>query len=450
MNKKSGTSKDAADKLVKGIKRKTRKQYSAEEKIRIVLAGLRGEESIAALCRREGISEGLYYTWSKEFLEAGKQRLAGDTARQATSPEVKALRSESAALKEVVADLTLENRLLKKKHDRGWGERGMRYPASEKLEIIRTVEASHLPARQTLAMLGIPRTTYYRWYDRWSEGGLDALEDTVPRPGSVWNRLPDEARADIIEFALEHEELTPRELAVKYTDEKRYFVSESSVYRILKAEDLVTAPAHIVMKAANEFRDKTTRPNELWQTDFTYLKVLGWGWFYLSTVLDDYSRYIISCKLCKTMKAEDVTATLDLALEASGCDCASVVAKPRLLSDNGASYIAGDLADYLNEKGMDHVRGAPYHPQTQGKIERWHQTMKNRVLLEHYFLPGELERQIGAFVEYYNNQRYHESLGNLTPADVYFGRAEQILKQREETKRKTMLTRRLRHQTEHA
>jgi transposase InsO family protein len=204
------------------------------------------------------------------------------------------------------------------------------------------------------------------------------------------------------------------------------------------------------MKAANEFRDKTTRPNELWQTDFTYLKVLGWGWFYLSTILDDYSRYIIAWKLCTAMKAEDVTDTLDLALEASGCDCATVVAKPRLLSDNGASYIAGDLADYLDEKGMDHVRGAPYHPQTQGKIERWHQTMKNRVLLEHYFLPGDLERQIGAFVEYYNNQRYHESLGNLTPADVYYGRAEQILKQREEIKRKTMLTRRLRHETETA
>jgi transposase len=210
----------------------------------------------------------------------------------------------------------------------------MRYAASEKLEIIRTVEASHLPARQTLATLGIPPTTYYRWYDRWSEGGLDALDDTAPHPGSVWNRLPDEIRADIIEFALEHEDLTPRELAVKYTDDKQYFVSESSVYRILKAEDLVTAPAHIVMKAANEFKDKTTRPNELWQTDFTYLKVLGWGWFYLSTILDDYSRHIIAWKLCTTMKAEDVTATLDLALEASGCDRATVVAKPRLLSDN--------------------------------------------------------------------------------------------------------------------
>jgi putative transposase len=322
----------------------------------------------------------------------------------------------------------------------------MRYPASEKLEIIRTVEASHLPTRQTLKMLGIPSSTYYDWYVRWSDGGFDALADRSPRPVSVWNRIPDKVREDVVDFALEHEELTPRELAVKYTDEKRYFVSESSVYRILSAEDLITAPAHVVIRAADEFRDKTSRPNELWQTDFTYLKVIGWGWFYLSTILDDYSRYIIAWKLCKTMKAADVTDTLELALVASGCDNAAVVQKPRLLSDNGSSYVAAELAEYLCAKGMDHVRGAPHHPQTQGKIERWHQTMKNRVLLENYFLPGDLERQIGAFVEHYNNHRYHESLANLTPADVYLGRGAKILKMREEIKKQTIRKRRLQHQ----
>ena len=322
----------------------------------------------------------------------------------------------------------------------------MRYPASEKLEIIRTVEASHLPVKQTLKMIGIPSSTYYDWYARWAEGGFDALADRSPRPKSVWNRIPDQIREDVVDFALEHEELTPRELAVKYTDEKRYFVSESSVYRILSAEDLITAPAHVVIRAADEFRDKTTRPNELWQTDFTYLKVIGWGWFYLSTILDDYSRYIIAWKLCTTMKAQDVTDTLDLALSASGCDQAAVVHKPRLLSDNGSSYVAADLADYLSDKGMDHVRGAPHHPQTQGKIERWHQTMKNRVLLENYFLPGDLEQQIGAFVDHYNNRRYQESLNNLTPADVYHGRGTKILKMREEIKKKTIENRRLQHQ----
>ncbi len=322
----------------------------------------------------------------------------------------------------------------------------MRYPASEKLEIIRTVEASHLPTRQTLKMLGIPSSTYYDWYARWRDGGIDGLADRSPRPGSVWNRIPDTVRGDVVDFALEHEDLTPRELAVKYTDEKRYFVSESSVYRILSAEDLITAPAHVVIKAADEFRDKTTRPNELWQTDFTYLKVIGWGWFYLSTILDDYSRYIIAWKLCTTMKAADVTDTLDLALDASECDQAMVAHKPRLLSDNGSSYVAADLADYLDDKGIDHVRGAPHHPQTQGMIERWHQTMKNRILLENHYLPGDLERQIEAFVDHYNNHRYHESLANLTPADVYHGRGAKILEMREEIKKQTIRERRLQHQ----
>ncbi len=321
----------------------------------------------------------------------------------------------------------------------------MRYPASEKLEIIRLVERSHLPVRRTLDKLGIPSTTFYRWYDRYRVFGGDGLEDRTSGPGRVWNRIPDDVRQQIVEMALDEPELSPRELAVTFTDTKGYFVSEASVYRLLKAHDLITSPAFVVIKAANEFKDKTTAPNQLWQTDFTYFKVVGWGWFYLSTILDDFSRYIIAWKLCTTMKAEDVTDTLELALKTSGCDQAKVVHKPRLLSDNGSSYISGDLAEWLDDRSMEHVRGAPYHPQTQGKIERWHQTLKNRVLLENYYLPGDLEAQVDAFVEHYNHQRYHESLGNLTPADVYIGRGQTILLKRERIKRKTIEHRRLQY-----
>ena len=321
----------------------------------------------------------------------------------------------------------------------------MRYRASEKLEVIRLVENSHLSARRTLQKLGIPRSTFNRWYDRFLTGGVDALQDRRPRPNRVWNRIPDKVRGEIIELALSEPELSPRELAVTFTDTKGYFVSESSVYRLLKAHDLITSPAFIVIKAADEFHDKTTAPNQLWQTDFTYLKVIGWGWFYLSTILDDFSRYIIAWKLCTTMKAGDVTDTLTLALQASGCDSAKVVQRPRLLSDNGPSYVSSDLAAWLSDNGMDHTRGAPLHPQTQGKIERWHQTLKNRILLENYFLPGDLERQVEAFVEHYNQRRYHESLGNLTPADVYFGRGDIIRLERERIKRETIRQRRLRH-----
>ena len=199
------------------------------------------------------------------------------------------------------------------------------------------------------------------------------------------------------------------------------------------------------MKAANTFKDKTTAPNEMWQTDFTYFKIIDWGWFYLSTILDDFSRYVIAWKLCTTMKTEDVTDTLELALTASGCDQAHVRHKPRLLSDNGSSYISGDLAEWLGNQNMKHVRGAPYHPQTQGKIERWHQTLKNRILLKNCFLPGDLEAQISAFIEHYNHRRYHESLDNVTPADAYFGRAKDILAERDRIKRQSIEHRRLQH-----
>jgi len=322
----------------------------------------------------------------------------------------------------------------------------MRYPAAEKLEIIRLVEQSHLPARRTLRQLGIPPATFYRWYDRQERGGPEALADRPSRPERVWNRIAEDKRDQIIDLALAEPELSPRELAVRFTDQQRYFFSEASVYRLLKAHDLITSPAYIVVKAAEEFHTKTTAPNQLWQTDFTYLKVIGWGWFYLSTVLDDFSRYVIAWKLCTTMAASDVTDTLHLALTASGCTQARVRHRPRLLSDNGPCYIAGELAQWLDKQSMDHVRGAPCHPQTQGKIERWHQTLKNRILLENYYLPGDLEAQIEAFVAHYNHRRCHESLRNLTPADVYFGRGQTILLERERIKRQTIQQRRLIHQ----
>ena len=190
----------------------------------------------------------------------------------------------------------------------------------------------------------------------------------------------------------------------------------------------------------------------MWQTDFTYIKVLGWGWMYLSTILDDFSRYVVTWKLCTTMKTTDVTDTLELALEASGCKQVAIRHKPRLLSDNGASYVSDKFDDWHQAEGMDHVRGAPYHPQTQGKAcprEGGDRTLapdtQNRILLDNYFLPGDLEASIDRFVEHYNHHRYHESLSNLTPADVYIGRGQTILLERERIKRNTIKQRRLQH-----
>jgi transposase InsO family protein len=248
-----------------------------------------------------------------------------------------------------------------------------------------------------------------------------------------------------VDLALAEPELSPRELALKYTDETAYFVSESTVYRLLKAQDLITSVAYILIQASAKFQQPTTRVKAMWQTDFSYLKVIGWGWYYLSTVVDDYSRFIVAWRLCSLMSARDVSDTLGEALEFTGLDQVRVKHKPRLLSDNGPSYVAAELKTYLDDRGMTHTRGRPYHPMTQGKIERWHRSMKNQVLLEHYYLPGDLERRISQFVDYYNHERYHESLDNLTPADVFYGRGQQILNKRERIKLKILALRKQMH-----
>jgi transposase InsO family protein len=274
------------------------------------------------------------------------------------------------------------------------------------------------------------------------EAGFDGLKDKQPARRAGWNRIPKRIKDEVLELALERTDLSPRELACRFTDERRYFVSESSVYRILKLADLITSPAYVLMSASDAFKNPTTRVHEMWQTDFTYFRIVGWGWYYLSTVLDDYSRYIIAWTLSPTMGTEDVKDTLDQAVVVTGLDQVQVRHRPRLLSDNGPAYVSGELREYLGDRGMAHTRGAPYHPQTQGKIERYHRTMKNVVKLQHYYFPWELEAALRDFVAYYNNERYHESLDNVTPADVYFGRQYAVLSERAKIKRLTMQQRR--------
>jgi transposase InsO family protein len=252
-------------------------------------------------------------------------------------------------------------------------------------------------------------------------------------------------RDQVVQTALDRPELSPRELAWHITDTEGYFISESSVYRILKAFDLITSPAFVLVKAADQFQHPTKRVNDLWQTDFSQFKVVGWGYYYLSSVLDDFSRYIIAWKLTMGMSHTDVEATLDLAIAATGVQQVAVQHRPRLLSDNGSAYISGDLADYLAQHGIRHTWGAPYHPQTQGKIERYHRSIKNVICLEHHYFPWQLEQAIAAFVEQYNTQRYHEALGNVTPADVFFGRAAQLEMERATVKRRTLALRRAQH-----
>lgn len=313
---------------------------------------------------------------------------------------------------------------------------------SEKMEIITLVEQSSVSVKATLSELGVNRSTFYEWYKRYLNNGFDGLADQPYRRTSGWNQLPPTQKSHIVELALERPDLSSRELACYIVDNEHWFVSESTVYRILKSHGLITTPAYRLMEAADHFYNPTTAPNQLWQTDFTYFKIKHWGWYYLSTVLDDYSRYILAWELCPGMQAVDVERTVQSALQASSLKSGQ---RPRILSDNGSAYVSRYLKEYLKGEGINHVRSAPFHPMTQGKIERYHRSMKNVLLLEHYYSPDEQRTRLAEWVDYYNHQRYHESLDNVRPADAYWGRQEQILADRQKTKQLTLAQRRKNH-----
>jgi putative transposase len=311
--------------------------------------------------------------------------------------------------------------------------------AEGKAEIIALVTGSELPCRRALAQLGLPRSTYYRWLKRQTEG---RLRDSKGGSSLPWNKISPEEEAVILAEARASPELSARQLAWKVTDTRNMYISESTVYRILRREGLIK-PAEIVgFKAGKEYRRKTKRINELWASDCCHLKVTYWGWYYLETVLDDFSRFILGWDLKTDMTGGSLEDVVQQAVDFTGMTDVPVEDRTVLLSDNGAGYISQQFNQYLRLVGIRHITASPFHPQTNGKIERYHRTLKGEINQVPYDMPGELREAIRAFIEYYNYQRYHEGLGNVTPYDVYTGRHLEIIQKRKEVKSRTLVARR--------
>jgi transposase InsO family protein len=305
--------------------------------------------------------------------------------------------------------------------------------------ILWLVAESELPRRHALAQLGLPKSTYYRWLKRKAEG---RLRDRKGGSRFPWNRVRPEEEETVLAEARASPELSSRELALRITDSRGWYVSESTVYRILKREGLIKAAELMGFKAGKEYHRKTRRTHELWATDCAYLKVMGWGWYYMVTVMDDFSRFILAWRLQLDMTATSLIEVVQEAVDLTGMSDVPVEDRTVLLSDNGSGYLSSKFGEYLRLVGIRHIVASPYHPQTNGKIERYHRTVKADINLLPYDTPGDLEAAIGSFVHYYNYERYHEALGDVTPYNVYTGRHRQILIRRKEAKSTTLEARR--------
>jgi RNA-directed DNA polymerase len=310
--------------------------------------------------------------------------------------------------------------------------------AEKKRELIELVRRSPQPKRTTIAELGLARSTFYRWQRRYRDQGEAGLADRKPDPRAVWNRLRPQEKTAILETALQQPDLSPRELACRLTDHAGFTVSEATVYRVLKQYGLNRTIALVGFPASKEFRVKTTAPNQLWQSDASCFFVVGWGWYYSIEVLDDYSRFVLASDLKPDTTADSISDVVEQAVAFTGMRQVPVEDRTKLLTDHGSGYLARVFEEYLRMLAIGHIYCAPHHPQTNGKIERFHETLKARMNLLVYTSPDQLRRTMQQFIDYYNHRRYHEAIGNMTPADVYYGRREEILRRREEQKQRTI------------
>ena len=210
------------------------------------------------------------------------------------------------------------------------------------------------------------------------------------------------------------------------------------MYRVLKRHGLNRSITLVGFPAGKEFRVKTTAPNQLWQSDASYYFVVGWGWYYSIEVLDDYSRFVLASDLKPDMTADSISDVVEQAIAFTGLRQVPVEERTKFLSDHGSGYLARAFEEYLRMLAIRHIYCAPHHPQTNGKIERFHETLRARMNLLVYTSPDELRRTMQDFIDYYNHRRYHEAIGNVTPADVYYGRREEILRRRAEQKQRTI------------
>jgi len=307
--------------------------------------------------------------------------------------------------------------------------------------IVEAVESNGRGKRERLKGWGIPRSTYYAWKKAYIEHGIQGLERRIGvKHGQLWNELGDAHRYVVWMYTTALPELSPRLLSVKISDEEDFTVSESTVYRLHRRWGVHRPRPAREYPAAKEWPNKTKRCDEIWQSDGTWFFIPGWGYYKAILVMDDYSRILLACVLKFSETGFTISDAVQVALERAWSLGHTLKDRPKLLSDCGAAYKGKILRDFLRGIGIPQIHGRPYHPQTQGKVERLNRKLKEKICVTVHLSPDKLQAALKRTMDQYNDTP-HEALKNVTPNDVYAGRKDEVLRRRAAKKKLTMVRR---------
>ncbi|UCH64109.1 MAG: IS3 family transposase [Fidelibacterota bacterium] len=419
-----------------------RQKYSADKKINVVLEGLKPNCKDVDIYQKYDIPKTTYYNWRRIFINAGKAGLREELFPPNFRVELLELRTENMRLKQLMEELTMKDRMISTLNSMYYAgvrfRRYKKYSASEKLAIISAVQDSGLPVCEILAELCLSNKAYYQWLHRYVDSGYEGLQDKQRHITRYWNETPPHIQDLIKELAMKYPYMGNKQLQWYLVDQHDYYVSSSTIYSFLKKQKLIP---HRINKRSNQGSckvRKTKRVNEVWQTDFTYLKKINGKWHFLSTVLDDYSRYIVAWYMTPTMKGEDAIFTIDQAVRNAKLDQMDKRDWPIILTDRGPCYKSKVFQSFIEEKGLNHIMTAPRRWAERARIERSYRSLKRAMDLCNCQTVADLHRFISEYFNYYNRHRSHCSLDNLRPIDVYKGREQEILTRRVKVKKETL------------
>ena len=418
----------------------TRRKYTLDDKISIVMRGIDTSYNASEICKEFGVPNSTFKLWRRMFIESGMDRLRYGNSHLAIKKEFLELRVDNKQLRRSIKKLEIKNIILKAICSNGLDitkHRG--YTVSEKMFIIDLMGNSDFLKQDVLDELKITNRTYYKWLAQYNNFGVEGLKAKPRLNFNSKTATPEHIKQLIRDLIQKYPYIGDHHIKWYLVDNHDFYVTGGTIYKIRKKENLY----HDVVERPKKnyiprVTPRTKRVNEIWHSDFTFLRKFDGYWHYLTIVMDDFSFFVVSWELTRSMTGKDAVSVFKKAIKGFLINRLEKEEWPTILTDHGSCYKSNLFKAFIAESGLEHRMAAPRTFYERIRIERSFRSLKRALSIYGGNTPKELNKFVEEYYVFYNNNRSHHALNHLTPANVYFGNGENITSHRNRVRIKTL------------